>query len=409
MVKRSTITSTLAGILISTASNIYAQNRQIEFEKDTIWENTLEKAKKEDKLIFLDAYTDWCIPCKKMEKSIFTNDSVADFYNANFINARINAEKGYGKELKKVYSINAYPTLIFVDHEGKMAHRKIGGLNSKEFITLGKEAMNLEERLSRFNERYEQGERDSKFILEYLKKLKDTGINYDKVIDEYFQTQKEENLISRINWEIICLDNRKDRIDSKEFKFLLENKEKFDAISTTDSVDLEIFDSYLWAGMPLIYGKVDETSYETWKNKVKNSGFYRSREVLLEVSLRHNELKKNWNEFIQEGVELLDSFKRADSDPSRLNRIAYAIYNHKKEDKILLQKALECSERSVELKRDEAGYLLHGILLYTLGRTDEAIKAEETALELSMETKNDYLISKIEKNLQKMKKGESLK
>ncbi len=395
MVKRSTITSTLAGILISTASNIYSQNRSIEFEKDTIWENTLEKAKKEDKLIFVDAYTDWCGPCKWMEGYVFTDDSVADFYNKNFVNLKINTEKSIiGKELAKRYKIGLYPTLLFVDENGKMAHRKVGATETGDFITLGKEAMNLEERLSRFNEKYEQGERDGKFILDYVKKLRNARVNYDHVIEDYFQTQKKEDLTSKINMEIISIDMREEKLNSREFEHLLENSKK-------DSIDKEIFSSYL----KNVERIMDPHSYETWKNKVKNSGFYRSREVLLEGSLIYNKHLKRWDEYAKDAITLVDSV--GVDEPEKLYNIAWNFFDNIKNEK-LLQKALEWSERSTKLKEDAHGYLTYGVLLYTLGRVDEAIKAEETALELSMETKNPFLIAKLKENVERMKNGERL-
>ena len=49
------------------------------------WDEALEKAKEENKLIFLDAYASWCGPCKRMSKSVFTDEKVGEFFNANFI------------------------------------------------------------------------------------------------------------------------------------------------------------------------------------------------------------------------------------------------------------------------------------------------------------------------------------
>ena len=56
------------------------------------WEEALEKAKKEDKLIFVDAYTTWCGPCKRMSKQVFPQDAVGEFYNKNFVSMKIDME-----------------------------------------------------------------------------------------------------------------------------------------------------------------------------------------------------------------------------------------------------------------------------------------------------------------------------
>lgn len=56
---------TLLGLILA-GSTI---NAQIVFEKGT-WEEVKEKAAKENKPIFVDAYTTWCGPCKWMAKNI---------------------------------------------------------------------------------------------------------------------------------------------------------------------------------------------------------------------------------------------------------------------------------------------------------------------------------------------------
>ena len=49
------------------------------------WKQAIAKAKTENKPLFVDFYTDWCGPCKKMDKEVFTDAKVAEFYNTNFI------------------------------------------------------------------------------------------------------------------------------------------------------------------------------------------------------------------------------------------------------------------------------------------------------------------------------------
>ena len=57
-------------------------------------------------------------PCKQMAKSVFTNDAVADYYNTNLVNAKIDMEKGEGLEIAKLYEVKCYPNLLFIDGNG---------------------------------------------------------------------------------------------------------------------------------------------------------------------------------------------------------------------------------------------------------------------------------------------------
>lgn len=82
----------------------------IEFFHGT-WEEVKAKAKEADKLVFVDAYTTWCGPCKRMAANIFPLPEVGEFYNANFINYKLDMEKGEGPDFARKYGVRAIPPL----------------------------------------------------------------------------------------------------------------------------------------------------------------------------------------------------------------------------------------------------------------------------------------------------------
>lgn len=104
------------------------------------FDEALTKAAEEDKLIFMDAYTTWCGPCKWMSRNTFTDTDVASYFNDNFINVKMDMEKGEGPGLARKYRVRGYPTLLFLDSDGNIAHQKLGALPSSTFLELGKEA-----------------------------------------------------------------------------------------------------------------------------------------------------------------------------------------------------------------------------------------------------------------------------
>ncbi|MFA6541803.1 MAG: DUF255 domain-containing protein, partial [Bacteroidota bacterium] len=76
------------------------------------WSDFKTLAVKENKLIFIDAYTDWCVWCKVMDKETFSDPVVADFMNKNFINVRYEMETGFGITMSAKYRVNAFPTFL---------------------------------------------------------------------------------------------------------------------------------------------------------------------------------------------------------------------------------------------------------------------------------------------------------
>lgn len=105
--------------------------------KNSTFENALAEAKKTGKLIFLDAYTDWCGPCKNMAATSFKNEAVASLYNAKFINIKIEMEKSpEGPGLAQKYGIKAYPSLLFLDGDGKIVKYVVGFQSANQLIDI---------------------------------------------------------------------------------------------------------------------------------------------------------------------------------------------------------------------------------------------------------------------------------
>ncbi|PJJ67544.1 thioredoxin fold domain-containing protein [Chryseobacterium geocarposphaerae] len=152
----------------------------------------LAKAKKEKKLVFIDAYTTWCGPCKLMAKNIFPLQAVGDYYNSHFVNAKIDMEKGEGIELAKKYNVKAYPTYLFVDGNGEIVHRTLGYVEEKDFIQFAKDAEDPSKRLTALKQKFENGEKNP----EFLKNLAGLTIYSDtefagRVLERYFTAKTE--------------------------------------------------------------------------------------------------------------------------------------------------------------------------------------------------------------------------
>ena len=64
-------------------------------KQDVHWmsySKALEKAKKEPKLIFVDLYADWCLPCRVMDANVYTDPTVASLLNTKFYAVKLDVE-----------------------------------------------------------------------------------------------------------------------------------------------------------------------------------------------------------------------------------------------------------------------------------------------------------------------------
>lgn len=69
---------------------------------------------------------------------MFRNPEVAQYMNQNYVSLKIDCETKEGKMLVRQFEVKSYPTLIFLDGNGKEKERSIGYLPSKIFLKKAK-------------------------------------------------------------------------------------------------------------------------------------------------------------------------------------------------------------------------------------------------------------------------------
>ncbi len=107
----------------------------------------LERAEKENKLVFLDFYTTWCTPCKLMDQDVFPDKGIGDFFNENFLSYKVDAEKGNGVNLAVVYNVSVYPTLFFLNEKGRVIESKQGAAYHTELMQMAQRALDNRDRV----------------------------------------------------------------------------------------------------------------------------------------------------------------------------------------------------------------------------------------------------------------------
>lgn len=94
----------------------------------------LSTAKQQHKPVFVDAYAVWCAPCQQLKKTTFKNKALATYFNSHFVNVSIDVEKGEGEKFAELYNVNSYPTLLFIDEDGKIITKIEGFVEAKSLL-----------------------------------------------------------------------------------------------------------------------------------------------------------------------------------------------------------------------------------------------------------------------------------
>jgi len=187
----------LLSYLLLLTGALYAQG--INFDHGT-WKEVLAKAKAEDKLVFIDVYTSWCGPCKQMAAEVFPLKEVGDVFNPNFVNYKIDAEKGEGIAIAKQFGVKSYPTYLFVNGDGVLVYRS-GSYNPAK-IFLNEAAIAIKEKhdpkpLAAWDDEYSGGKRDKAFLIGYLKKRAVVKAPNGDILEQAFPLLGKEDLSNK--------------------------------------------------------------------------------------------------------------------------------------------------------------------------------------------------------------------
>ena len=96
------------------------------------FEQALERAAQQKKVVFIDFYTTWCGPCKIMDKTVFSDDRVISWLDKHTVAVKFDAEKN--RPLADRFKVNSYPTLLFVKPDGTEIERLGGRLDAAAFL-----------------------------------------------------------------------------------------------------------------------------------------------------------------------------------------------------------------------------------------------------------------------------------
>ncbi|TRX60184.1 DUF255 domain-containing protein [Fulvivirga sp. M361] len=366
-------------------TNKNAEGKGIQFQQGT-WKDILKKSRVENKLIFFDGYTTWCGPCKTMAKDVFTNDTIADFFNENFINVKFDMEKGEGIDLKKHYKVAAYPTYIYIDGNGNEIHRTVGSTSVEQFAKYGEDALSEDRTLSYLKKQYESGNREAALVTAYLSALK-VAYNRKEVSNvavEFLDGLKGKQLLTEGNW-LIIKDYLSDA-ESKSFAYLVNNRKKFYQLYDKKEVDDKIYNTYLNTVHKYVtYNddktvNFDEDGFNKYLKSVNKSGVDRKERIIAYSTVNNLASRREWARYAE---EIDKGLANGNIEKSPLILYNYALtIKRVEESPEILSKAAHWAKLGgdVEPNKDYVAryYNLQADLLVKAGKTDEAAAARST-------------------------------
>lgn len=108
------------------------------------FDSGLAEAKKMNKKVFIDVYTDWCKWCKKLDAEVYSDQKVVDYINKYYIPVKMNGESNESVKFKdqsfteatlsQAFGVSGFPTLIFLAANGDPIEKIGSYLPTDQFL-----------------------------------------------------------------------------------------------------------------------------------------------------------------------------------------------------------------------------------------------------------------------------------
>jgi thioredoxin-related protein len=409
----------------------------IKFVTGMSWAQIKEKAKAEQKYIFVDCYTTWCGPCKLMDRDIYTHFRAGYAMNEKFISVKVqmdstvkdneNVKNWYStaRFLYNEYDVDGYPTFLFFSPDGKLVHKDAGFRDLKEFIRLSEIASNPQKILYYLQyDAYKRGDKDYLTLGElalFTKTLIEDVITANRMAKDYKEKvldSKNPQSYSKVDLDFISfhfptLVNSKDKF----FSLAYNNSKKFDSINVFPGAAKKLLDN------TISREEIETKLFKNGKYNIKEprwaqiesriSRKYKrvdSRRLILEYQVGYYRGKyQDWKLWAHYKDELIKAYPP--KPPYNINDVYIQINGWggawlafmNCNDTTVLKTALEWADLAIVLQPEwKDAYLdTKANILYKLGKTKEAIRYQEEAI---LAAKNDDIKREYQNAVHLMKK-----
>lgn len=375
--------------LILSAVLVYADG--VEFTTITTWNQALEMARKANKPIFLDAYTDWCGWCKVMDKETFSDPTVAAFMNANFVNVKMEMETGEGIDVAMKNRITVFPTFKVFAVDGTPTYTVMGyqapteWLKTLELMTDPSKAQIAKGVSSSLKLPYPEWHRGA-FLKGKNKKIADA-----KTVQAWFDAQQDK--YSEVVW---CVITRYQLSESQQAWVMQHEQEYRERYGVEfDQVVQKHAESVFSAAV----AKKDRSLLEKASDLLTKTVPAEAESMRERLEAMYYSRTGDWQKL---GDILEQMSQAAGASADRVNEFAWTMYE-KCDDNVALGKAADAMRRTTKdvEARQWAVVDTYAALLYKVGSYQAAEEQAQRAIAMGKEVNAD--VSETEQLLAKIR------
>lgn len=344
--------------------SLTARAQGMEFFQGT-WEETLAEAQKRGVPVFVDAYTTWCGPCKRMAAEIFPQKPVGEFYNPNFVNVKIDMESQPGLKFKRTYPVRSYPTFFFIAPDGAVISQVIGAKPVDQFIAIGQDALKKYDGAAKYQRMYDEGDRSFEVVYPLVTALNKAGKSSMRIANDYLKSQTDLRTPDNLKLILEAFTH----VDSKMYEYFTTYHKDLVKTLGADAVNARLRSAAQFTASRAVEFETESLLHEATAAMTK---YLPAEAEMFSVtaSMDYAAVKNN-TELYLKNVKLYLK-KHPDSDAERLHGIAHNVISRFSSNKELVSIGEKAAKSAVTLKDTPKYNITYATLIYLQGDKSRA-------------------------------------
>ncbi|MEM9544532.1 MAG: thioredoxin family protein [Bacteroidota bacterium] len=342
------------------------------------YNKALKLASEEDKLLFIDFYTTWCAPCKKLDKLVFQDGTIKESLQKDFILLKYDAEKDTDFHLSKKHHVSSYPTGLILTPEGFVVNRQYG-FPGEDALSLQKNVLEFTgESIVRFKEnRIVKGYSNTidpsnypEFYINFINRT-NTKVNSSEISNYLITT---ENKFSEEYFSTLIYFGRDAPVEIADY--VLNNKQKY--MNLYGKKDVEILLYFLSVA------KFDTALADMSQEKFEQAESFTKRalsqdwvdDILLSYRKEFLKAQNKWDQVFNINADLKD---KGEFGNVSINNFSWQVYE-KCDDKDVIKKCIQWMKELTSTESNYAYLDTYAHLLYKSGNKTEAKDIAQLAI-----------------------------
>jgi thioredoxin-related protein len=412
---------------------VHAQDERAGFRQMASWQEVTIAAKTEERPILIDFHATWCMPCKQMETSVYTDSAISTLLSGQYVAIKVQTDSTKADDqqirlwyrdaaiLVQKYQVNAYPTFLIISSDGKLLHRFSGGMDKQAFLDFLAGSLRPERQYYTLQQRLDKNdlsEKELRFLARLAQQNRDQDIfirSSREYVGRYLATLPEKELLTKQN--INYLQDFTDGSASPGFILWKRHGKAIDGIMNNPRYSRQWTLGFINRELinPFLKSAEARTTTPEWASLqhqiTERFGKDFEQQAMLEGHMVWNLRRKQYDSaiyYFNVKTELF-GYDTSGMAPAFFNNFIWDVHFEHGTNRRELLKAAKWMREIVDSRNDPIEIDTYANLLYKAGQRKQAIAWQEKAVQLENEraARSSYPPnSSLQDNLNKMRKNE---